>query len=299
MIVDIHTHTFPDQIAAETISALQAASRTKSFATGTNSGLQASMADSGVDCSILLPVATNPEKVPRINDKAVHNNKTWNKSGLYSFGCIHPHMDDTRRELERIAALGLKGIKIHPAYQHTYFDDPKYFQILEVCGELGLIVLAHAGIDIDLTSPVFYTPKMVRRSLNIAGPVKLILAHMGGWRQWEEVEDELADTSVYLDTSFSFGTLTPLDNVHLPESERNLMGEAQFLRFIRSFGTHRILFGSDSPWGDPSADISRIRALPLSSSEQNAILGENACKLLSLERSSDHTSLVSQHTPTL
>lgn len=299
MIVDIHTHTFPDQIAAETISALQAASRTKSFATGTNSALQASMADSGVDCSILLPVATNPEKVSRINDKAVHNNKTWNKSGLYSFGCIHPHMDDTRRELERIAALGLKGIKIHPAYQHTYFDDPKYFQILEVCGELGLIVLAHAGIDIGLPSPVFCTPKMVRRSLNIAGPVKLILAHMGGWRQWEEVEDELADTSVYLDTSFSFGTLTPLDNVHLPESERNLMGEAQFLRFIRSFGTHRILFGSDSPWGDPSADISRIRALPLSSSEQNAILGENACKLLSLERISDHTSLVSQHTPTL
>ena len=285
MIVDIHTHTFPDKIAAETISKLQAASRTEPFTNGTNSGLQASMAASGVDCSVLLPVATNPRKVSGINDRAALGNQSWQETGLYALGCIHPDMDDPRRELERIAGLGLKGVKIHPAYQHTYFDDPKYLNILECCGALDLVVLAHAGIDIGLPEPVYCTPQMVRRALNCVGPVKLILAHMGGWRQWDEVEEVLADTDVYLDTSFSFGALTPLEGVQLPREELELMGEAQFLRFVRTFGAHRLLFGTDSPWGDPQADLARIRALPLTPAEQKAILGENACQLFQLKKS--------------
>ena len=283
MIVDIHTHTFPDSIAAATITKLQAASRTQPFTDGTNGGLRASMTACGVDCSVLLPVATNPEKVSSMNDRAARGNLNWQKSGLYTLGCIHPLMDHPRRELKRIAALGLKGVKIHPAYQHTYFDDPRYLDILDACGELDLVVLAHAGIDIGLPEPVFCTPPMIRRALDSVGPVKLILAHMGGWRQWDEVEDTLTGCNVYLDTSFSLGSITPLPGVSMPREELELMGQEQFLRFVRAFGPQRLLFGTDSPWGNQAADLARLQALPLSAQEKEAILGGNAVRLLQLQ----------------
>ena len=40
MIVDIHTHTFPDKIAHQTILHLQQASRTHAFSDGTNAALK-------------------------------------------------------------------------------------------------------------------------------------------------------------------------------------------------------------------------------------------------------------------
>lgn len=282
MIIDIHTHTFPDKIAAGAISKLQSASHTHPFSDGTNAGLRASMKRAGVDASVILPVATNARQVPHVNDNAAQVNSCGAETGLYSFGCIHPDTPDCREELGRIAALGLKGIKLHPAYQATNFDDPKYLRILDRAGELDLVVLTHAGIDIGLPSPVYCTPEMVLNALKQVGPVKLVLAHMGGWRQWDQVERLLASAPVYLDTAFSFGPITPTPGAPFSPEELNMMDQEQFLRFVQKFGAGRLLFGTDSPWGDQAADVERIRALPLPEEETAAILGGNAQRLLGL-----------------
>ena len=49
MIIDIHTHTFPDKLASTTIPKLEQMSHTKSYVDGTNGGLMASMAKAGVN----------------------------------------------------------------------------------------------------------------------------------------------------------------------------------------------------------------------------------------------------------
>ena len=61
MVIDIHTHTFPDKLAATTIPKLELAAHTRSFSDGTNAGLAASM-PGPVDCSLVLPVATAPSR---------------------------------------------------------------------------------------------------------------------------------------------------------------------------------------------------------------------------------------------
>lgn len=282
MIVDIHTHTFPDKIALSTVRHLQQASRTHAFSDGTNTALAASMARAGTHRSIVLPVATNPHQVQRVNDNAAAVNESTPQTGIHSFGCIHPNMEDPLAELDRIATLGLKGVKLHPAYQETNFDDPSYLRILEHCGVLDLVVLTHAGIDIGLPEPVYCTPQQVLRALAQVGPVKLILAHMGGWRMWDQVEALLAQAPVYLDTAFSFGPITPMEGAHFAPEELQMLNEEAFLRLVRTFGPERILFGTDSPWGDQKDSLERIQALPLSQAEKNAILGGNACHLLSL-----------------
>ena len=282
MIIDIHTHTFPDKIAAATLDKLKHLSHTIPFTDGTAAGLAASMARAGVDRSVVMPVATSPRQVPHVNDASARMNELGAQTGVLSFGCMHPDFDGWKEELARVRDLGLKGIKLHPQYQDTDFDDPRYLRILDRCGELGLVVLTHAGLDIGMPGKDNCAPEMVARVLEQVGPVKLVLAHMGGWRQWDRVEALLPGTGVYLDTSFSLGEITPLDDGHYRPGDLPLLDEAAFLRMVRRFGPDRILFGTDSPWDDQGTALARLRALPLEKSELDAILGGNARKLLEL-----------------
>ena len=280
MIVDIHTHTFPDKIAGRTIEKLQGVSHSAAFSDGTAAGLRSSMARAGVDRSVVLPVATHPGQVERVNDASARINETTEETGILSLGCIHPDFANWRGELERVAALGLRGVKLHPVYQGVDLDDVRYLRILGRCGELGLVVITHAGWDIGFPGQVNCSPQMVLRAVKQVGPVKLVLAHMGGWRCWDEVEELLWDTGVCLDTAFSLGSITPLNDGYYRPEDLPLLDEGGFMALVRKFGPRRVLFGTDSPWDDQAQAIARIRALPLTPEEREAILGGNAVKLL-------------------
>lgn len=275
MVIDFHTHTFPERIAAAAIRKMQGDCHSAAFTEGTADALASSMADAGIDLSIVLSVATNPAKVSSINDASAANQT----DGLLYFGCIHPDQPDWHAELGRIAQLGLKGIKLHPVYQGADLDDKRYLRILDRAGELGLIVVTHAGDDIGFPGVVRCSPEMVRRAVAQVGDVTLVLAHMGGWKNWDRVADVLADTKVYLDTSFSLGSITPIDGHYAPEALPLLDAEG-FCALVRSFGAERILFGTDSPWSSQRGSLAAIRGLPLSDSEKAAILGGNAQRLL-------------------
>lgn len=283
MIFDIHTHTFPDKIAGPAIQKLQSLSHSMAFSDGTGTGLQASMAAAGVDGSLVLPVATSARQVVHVNDASARLNETGPETGLWSLGCMHPDFDGWKEELSRIASLGLKGIKLHPVYQGVNFDDPRCLRILDRCGELGLAVLTHAGLDIGFPGQENCSPQMVLNAQKVVGPVTLILAHMGGWRQWDQVEALLPDTGVYLDTAFSLGNIPPLDDGYYKPSDLPLMGTEQFVRMVRKF-PGRVLFGTDSPWGEQKADIALIENLPLTREEKDDILGGCAQRLFGFHR---------------
>ncbi len=280
MVIDIHTHTFPDKLAATTIPKLEGMSHTRAYVDGTVSGLRASMARAGVDASLVLPVATNPRQVVHVNDSSAQINDLGPETGVYSFGCMHPDFSDYRAELSRVKELGMKGIKLHPVYQGVDFDDIRTLRILDRAAELGLIVLTHSGLDIGFPGEVRVTPKMVLHAIQEVGPLTLILAHMGGWRNWEEVEELLPYAPVYLDTSYSLGSIRPLDDGYYKPEDLPMMGEEQ----IRTFGYERFLFGTDSPWSGQQESLERFRALPLTDEEKDAILGGNAQRLLGLQK---------------
>ena len=282
MIIDFHTHTFPDKIAAAAIEKLSKLSHSRPFSDGTAGGLAASAKAAGIDLSVILPVATSTKQVPSINDYAAKANETTETTGLLSFGCMHPDYPDWKQELSRIAALGLKGIKLHPVYQDVDFDDMRYLRILERAGELGLVVITHSGLDIGYPGVERCTPQMTLNAVKQVGTVKLVLAHMGGWRQWDKVEELLVGQSVWFDTSFSLGEITPLEDGHYSAEELTMLDKSDFLRMIRKFGTDRVLFGTDSPWSDQKASLDLICELPLENDEKEAILGGNACRLLQL-----------------
>jgi hypothetical protein len=285
MVIDIHTHTFPDRVAAAAVEKLSRMAHTVPFTDGTAAGLARSVQSAGIDLAVVLPVATSPRQVEHINAASARLNEHTGETGIFSFGCIHPDCAHWRAQLDWVAEHGLKGVKLHPVYQGADLDDPRYLRILTRAGELGLVVVTHAGLDVGCPGQVRCSPAMARNALRQAGPVRLVLAHMGGWRCWDEVEALLADTPALLDTSFSLGSLSPLDDGYYRPADLPLLSQAQFVRMVRRFGAHRVLFGSDSPWDDQSAALARLRALPLTEAEREAILGENARQLLGIKAS--------------
>ncbi len=265
MVIDFHTHTFPDKIAAKTIEKLSSVSNITPFSDGTVKGLCEVMGKSGVDLSVVLPVTTRPEQFKTINETARAVNIEYGRK-IISFGGIHPASSDYRRELEEIKQMGLAGIKLHPDYQKVYIDDERYMKIVDYASQLDLITVVHAGVDVGYPEPVHCTPKRSRKLIEAVHPKKFVLAHMGGFDMWNDVEEYLVGQDIYLDTAYTF----------------DKMGEERFLRLVHLHGAEKILFATDSPWCGQKEAVEWIKSSGLTQEEQHMIFEENAKRLLNL-----------------
>ena len=282
MIIDMHTHIFPEKISADVVEKLSRVSHSKYFSDGTLNGLKRSMEAAQINFSVILPVATTTKQVEKINTSSAALNEKYFGEGIISFGCIHPDYTNYREELRRVKNYGLKGIKIHPVYQDINLDDIKYLRIINCAAENDLIVVTHAGLDIGFPRVVRCSPQMAKKVVEEVGEFKFVLAHMGGWKNWSEVLKILADTKVFIDTSFSTGEIIPRSDFHWAKEDLKLLNAAQFMNFVKIFGAERILFGTDSPWTAARNSIDFIKNLPLSDVDKEKILGLNAQKLLGL-----------------
>ena len=280
MIIDFHTHIFPEKISASVIEKLSLTSRTKYFSDGTLTGLLNSMQKNEISFSVVLPVATNSAQVEKINNSAATLNEKYFERGIISFASIHPDFENYRAELSRMKNLGFKGLKVHPVYQNTNLDDKKFLNIFYRAAELDLIVVTHAGLDIGFPGVVKCSPQMSKNVVEEIGNFKFILAHMGGWKNWDEVLFQLADKKIFLDTSFSTGKISARKDFSWREEDLNLLDAIKFLDFVKVFGAEKILFGTDSPWTSAETSIDFIKNLPITDAKKNKILGENARQLL-------------------
>ena len=279
MVIDFHTHTFPNKMAAKVIDNLSQKSRSQAFTNGTVDELLNSMNKAEIDLSIVLPVATKPEQVPKVNDASKILNDRY-ESKIISFACMHPDYENYISELKRIKNLGFKGIKIHPVYQGVDLDDLRYLKIFDQAAQLDLIVITHSGLDIGFPGIEHSSPLMARNVIEKIGNFKFVLAHMGAWRQWKEVTEILADKKIFIDTAFSTGLIKPRQGCKWNDEELKMLNADQFIKMIKTFGVEQILFGTDSPWSDQLESKKFIEDLNLSTEDKNKILGENAKNLL-------------------
>ena len=268
MIIDFHTHIFPEKIAKGTIDQLEKVGGIKASANGTLDGLKRSMKEAGIGLSVVLPVVTKPGQFETINNYAA---QITGKDGIISFGGIHPDTEDYRGQLDYIHKLGLKGIKLHPDYQGTWINDEKYIRIIRYAMELGLLVSIHSGVDIGLPGTVHCAPKMAADMLDRTGAdefgnPQIILAHTGGWNCWDDVEHYLTGRNVLFDISFSLGYIR----------------EEQLLRIIRNHGADKILFATDCPWGSQKETVDAFRRLAVTVEEAEKIWYKNGKRLLGL-----------------
>lgn len=263
MLIDFHTHCFPEKIAGKAIEKLAFASGGLIPHTdGTLSGLKALMKEQGVDKSVVLSIATNARQQTSVNDFAALVNKN---SDIFAFGSVFPYSENVMEELERIKELGLKGVKFHPDYQGFNVDDIKMKPIYRKISELGLITVFHAGVDYGFAPPYGATPDKMARALEMfSSPV--VAAHWGGVDCGEQVIELLCGKEIYFDTSFGYGT----------------MPKYYAEKIIEKHGADKILFGTDTPWHNKSMEMRLLDSLGISGEDMEKITHKNAEKLLGI-----------------
>lgn len=265
MIINFHTHIFPDKIADGAITKLSEAGKFKSYAQATASALTENMINFGVAYSVILPIATSPHQQKSVNDFA-----SGCVDRLIGFGSVNPHAEDALFELERIKKLGLKGIKLHPEYQSFDADDEKLaYPIYRLAAELKLPVSIHAGFDVAFLGSLRAAPEKLARALAACPDTVFILAHMGGM-----------GPDMTLDNAFSF---VAGKNCYLDTSLCSIFfDKGIFMKFAAKHGTEKMLFGTDYPWTDTGKEIAFIESLPITAREKDNIFYNNAAQLLNL-----------------
>jgi predicted TIM-barrel fold metal-dependent hydrolase len=226
---------------------------------GTVESLLASGQKAGIDKYIIHSVATTPVQVPKINDFIAETVRA--ESRFVGFGAMHQDMENFEEEFKRIAAIGLRGVKLHPDIQGFPFDDPRMYALYGLMeGHMPLLV--HAG---DARYD-FSGPARIARVLDMFPKLDVICAHMGGYSEWDEAGRLLAGRRCFVDSSSS-----------LP-----FMDIEKARRLINTFGAERVLFGTDYPMWDAEEELERFNALGLAGEEREMVLWKNAAKLLKL-----------------
>jgi len=282
MIIDAHTHTFPEKIAAKVVEKLQAMAESRAYTKATDAALQESMKTAGIDASVLLPVATNAGQVEKLNDIAMRKNAHFAETGIFSSGAMHPDFENYRAELQRMADGGLTAVKLHPAYQGVDLDDVRFMRIIERAAELDLAIVIHAGLDIGIMHHNFSDVQQICTVIKEIHPSKFVLAHMGGWKGWNDVESTLAGEDVYMDTAFVLGSYEPPEGTFVPAEKTKMMSNGQMKRLVEKHGYDRILFGSDSPWSDQQRTLAQLASCGLDDSKLPLVLGENAARVFQM-----------------
>ena len=262
MIIDFHAHIYPPPVAAKILPAARRKLKVEVPGSGAPQDLLGHMSRSGIARSVLLPLAKGIEDVSRLNDWIL----SVSDEGLIPFGAIHPFMENLEAELDRLADCGVQGVKIMPLLQEFYPDDKGCERLYEALIKRGMMLVTHTGRDPLEREEVFGTPERFARVVQCYPELKLLLAHLGGMRMWDEAKRHLLPPggNVCFDTAYvSFY----LDGTEMAE-------------LIQDIGADRVIFGSDYPWEIPGRAVEIIQRLDLSEGEKEAILWKNASILL-------------------
>ena len=193
--------------------------------------------------------------------------------GMLPIATVHPYDGAAAiAELERVAARGVRILKIHPHTQKFDAADPRVLALAKRAGELGVVVMMdNASIVPDDNEKLF--------NLALAAPrTKFLFAHMGGlsFRFWNILA--LARTAENL-----FG-----DNIYFDLSAVSHIAagspiQDELVWTIRNVGIDNVLLGSDYPQLTLPAALAALDRLGLSEEEKAKIRYGNAKRLFGLE----------------
>ena len=265
-IIDSHTHTYPDAIAARAAENLGNFYNFTVAESGTFTDLERCEREAGITGFLLLPVATSARNVDKINEAAAHQAEAARANGFeaFAFGSMHRDSPDFRAGLEHCRKLGLRGIKLHPDLQGADLDCEKLMPLYEAMQDMNMILWLHVGDAREQINAS--SPERVARIAEGFPDLKIVAAHFGGYREWEKAEECLIGRfgNVYYDCSSSLWDMTPERGKYL----------------IEKCGTDRVMFGSDYPAITPAVSLAEFMRLDLTEEVRDAVLYKNFMRIV-------------------
>ncbi len=264
MVIDFHTHIFPDSIARHAMEVMSSNSELPYRSVATEESLIDIMDRCGVGKSVVCNVVTKESQ----HESVLRFAKSIDSDRLVSFGSVCLGSEYALEYVWKISDEGLKGIKLHPGMQCTKALDESCFPVYDLIRALGLIAVFHVGAEYSTPGVVMAHPQDMAVIAKEFPGIKIVSSHMGGLNMADYVLENIAGKSdIYLDTSYAASSW---------------MDKSTMRKIIKKHGAEKILFGSDFPWHLPSQEIDLINSLELSASDKELILGGNAERLLGI-----------------
>jgi hypothetical protein len=259
LIIDAHTHIFPDDIAARILANTAKMFNVPIYGTGTAADLLARMDENGITYAVIHMVSPTPA--------SVHQTNTWlinlKQDRFIKFGTIHPRLKNLSHELDRLKDHNINGVKLQPEVQGFTVDDrAAAYHLYEALAKKQLKVMFHVGGNPVAKPDNRSTPLMILNVAKEFPELTIIAAHLGGNNMWDSVYELLAGAAnVYLETSLSYENIVP----ELAQ------------KIIRKHGLNKIFFGTDYPFAPVGKSVKIARSVSfLNTTEKEEILGENA-----------------------
>ncbi len=147
-----------------------------------------------------------------------------------------------------------KGIK-----WHRHSDEPNYNYQDPACKDF-LREIQRRNLPVLLEEELQNTVFFIRE---LAPEVRVIIPHLGG-----------------LNGGFRNLALQGIWDLERVYTDTSLASAAEINAYIQDYGTKRIFFGSDFPFGRPLGELDKIRSLSLDEKVLQAICRDNVHKLL-------------------
>ena len=182
---------------------------------------------------------------------------------------VHPYDGPAAvTELERVAAKGIKVLKIHPHTQKFDPDDPRVLTLVQRAGQLGVIVLMDNANILPGDSEKLF-------NLALKAPkTRFIFAHLGAmnFRFWNILKAVRTAENLFADNiNFDISAIVAM----VADSPI----EDEFVWTIRNVGIDHVLLGSDYPQISLVRTMAALEKLNLTTEEKTKIRGGNARKL--------------------
>ena len=165
-IFDAHCHIYPEAIAPKAVEGIEQFYEQLPFDhyDGTVGTLLSTGREAGISHFLVHSVATTPHQVSGIN-RFISSEVAGANGAFTGLGTLHPDSERPEQDFSELAALGLKGVKLHPDFQRFEADSAKAMRIYGLCVEAELPVLVHTAsllsgfdnITVDSSSSFYAT----------------------------------------------------------------------------------------------------------------------------------------------
>ncbi len=227
----------------------------------------------GIDISVVMGMGLTDYGLAReTNDYIIEAVRKY-PDRIVGFGSVNPVWgDDAIKEIQRFASKGLKGIgEIHPQSQGFDLADQRVLNpIVEIASENSLIFLTHSSEPVGHKYPGKgkTTPEVLIGFIQNYPDLTIVCSHWGGGLPFYTLMPEIGDA---------------LKNVYFDSAASTFLYSPRIFPVVNGLlGASKILFGTDYPLLNQNRVIDQIMDSNLSQKEKNAILGDNAAKLLNL-----------------
>lgn len=260
-IIDVHNHIYPEKIVEKATSAIGDFYDWPMKHIGTGDELAESAKNADIEKVVICSAATTPNQVVSINNFIA--SECEKHSEFIGFGTMHPDFEDIDVELKRIKSLGMKGIKLHPDFQKFFLDDFNNFPMFRAIRDNDMFVLVHLGDD----KRPYSEPRRMAAVIEQVPGLKVIGAHFGGYRVWENAFNAYKPGTLWFDISSSL----------------QYMDKELVFKFFDKYGIENFFWGTDFPMWDHAEELKNFFALGLSEEQNRMILYDNFARVFGLK----------------